>query len=327
MPPKLDRRLSVAPMMDRTDRHDRFFLRRITRRTLLYTEMISTGALLHGDQARHLRFDESEHPVALQLGGSDPDDLARCAEIGSAWGYDEINLNVGCPSDRVQRVRMGACLMAEPTLVAACVRAMRRASGNPITVKTRIGIDDQEDYAFLRRFVETVADAGCATFVIHARKALLSGLSPKQNREIPPLDYPRVYRLKQDYPDLEIVLNGGVQDLAETCAHLEHVDGVMIGRAAYENPYMLAAADEAIFGELCDAPARHDVVAGMLPYIDRETAAGVPLHSVTRHMLGLFKARSGGRAWRRHLGESARQAGAGSDVVRAAAELVAQDGT
>ena len=226
MSPRVDRRLSVAPMMDRTDRHDRFFLRRITRRTLLYTEMVSTGALLHGDAARHLRFDASEHPVALQLGGSDPDDLARCAEMGARWGYDEINLNVGCPSDRVQRIRMGACLMADPQLVADCVAAMRRASGAPVTVKSRIGIDDQDDYAFLVRFVETVANAGCRTFIVHARKAILSGLSPKQNREIPPLDYPRVYRLKRDFPELEIVLNGGVLDLAEAQGHLE------IGRAS-----------------------------------------------------------------------------------------------
>lgn len=313
-------------MMDRTDRHDRFFLRRITRRTLLYTEMVSTGALLHGDQARHLRFDDSEHPVALQLGGSNPDELARCAALGAEWGYDEINLNVGCPSDRVQRVKMGACLMAEPRLVAQCVDAMQRASGKPVTVKTRIGIDDQDDYAFLTNFVESVAAAGCTSFIIHARKALLSGLTPKQNREIPPLDYPRVYRLKQDFAGLEIVINGGVQDLTEARAHLDHVDGVMIGRAAYENPYMLADADALIFGEIDAAPARHAVVESMLPYIDGETASGVPLHSVTRHMLGLFRAQFGGRAWRRHLGEGARRPGAGSEVVRAAADLVAQDG-
>ncbi len=326
MPPALDRRLSVAPMMDRTDRHDRFFLRRISRRTLLYTEMISTGALLHGDVGRHLRFDASEHPVALQLGGSDPGDLARCAELGARWGFDEINLNVGCPSDRVQRVRMGACLMAEPDLVTMCVAAMRRASDVPVTVKTRIGIDDRDDYGFLVRFVETVAAGGCHSFVIHARKALLSGLSPKQNREIPPLDYERVYRLKQDFPDLEIVINGGVADLQEVRDHLAHVDGVMIGRAAYENPYMLAEADRLIFAESKPPLARHEVVAEMGPYIDRASAAGVPLNSVTRHMLGLFRNCTGGRAWRRHLSEMAGRPDAGSDVVRAAAGLVAQDG-
>jgi len=314
-------------MMDRTDRHDRFFLRRITRRTLLYTEMISTGALLHGDVERHLRFDASEHPVALQLGGSNPDELARCAELGARWGYDEINLNVGCPSDRVQRVRMGACLMAEPRLVADCVGAMRRASDVPVTVKTRIGIDDRDDYEFLVAFVEAVADAGCRTFVIHARKALLSGLSPKQNREVPPLNYARVHRLKRDFPDLEIVLNGGVATLDEARDHLAHVDGVMIGRAAYENPYMLADADRLIFASSEPPLARHAVVEEMVPYIECESAAGVPVHSVTRHMLGLFRNRAGGRAWRRHLGEMARQPGAGSDVVRAAADLVVQDGT
>lgn len=312
--------------MDRTDRHDRFFLRRITRRTLLYTEMVSTGALLHGDAARHLRFDASEHPVALQLGGSNPDELARCAEMGARWGYDEINLNVGCPSDRVQRVRMGACLMGEPDLVADGVRAMRGASGVPVTVKTRIGIDDRDDYDFLVRFVEIVAGAGCESFVIHARKALLSGLTPKQNREVPPLNYDRVYRLKRDFPALEIVLNGGVVDMDQARRHLSHVDGVMIGRAAYENPYMLAEADQLIFGDGAPPLARHQVVAGMVPYIDRETANDVPLHSVTRHMLGLFRNRSGGRAWRRQLSESARQPNAGSDVVLAAADLVAPDG-
>ncbi len=326
MTPMLDRRLSVAPMMERTDRHDRFFLRRITRRTLLYTEMISTSALLYGDAERHLRFNSSEHPVALQLGGSNPDELARCVELGARWGYDEINLNVGCPSKRVQQVRIGACLMADPRLVADCVGAMRRASDVPVTVKTRIGIDDRDDYEFLVRLVETVAGAGCRTFVIHARKALLSGLNPAQNREIPPLNYARVHRLKRDFPDLEIVLNGGIANLDEARAHLAHVDGVMIGRAAYENPYMLADADQQIFGENESPLARHEVVEQMMPYIDCETAAGVPAHSVTRHMLGLFRNRAGGRAWRRLLGEMARRPGAGSDVVRAAASLVAPDG-
>ncbi len=318
----LDRRLCVAPMMDRTDRHDRFFMRQVTRRTTLYSEMISTGALLHGDVKRHLQFDPVEHPVALQLGGSCPDALARAAAMAAAYGYDEVNLNAGCPSVRVQNRRIGACLMAEPERVAACVRAMAMASGLPVTVKTRIGIDDRCDYPFLRRFVETVAEAGCRTFIIHARKAILAGLTPKQNREIPPLDYSRVYRLKTDFPALEIIINGGITSLAEARAHLQQVDGVMIGRAAYESPYMLSSADAEIFGDADDvAPLRQDVVEAMLPYAERETAAGVPLHSIARHMLGLFRGRRGGRAWRRHLSQHAPLPGAGAEVLHAAAAL------
>jgi tRNA-dihydrouridine synthase A len=318
----LDHRLCVAPMMDRTDRHDRFFLRRMTRHTVLYSEMVTTGALIHGDAERFLRFDQSEHPVALQLGGSDPADLARCATMAVAWGYDEVNLNVGCPSDRVQRGRIGACLMAEPRLVADCVAAMRAASDTPVTVKTRIGIDDHDDYAFLRGFVETVAGAGCRTFIVHARKAYLSGLSPKDNRDVPPLDYDRVYRLKGDFLDLEIIINGGIATLDEARSHLTHVDGVMIGRAAYEDPFMLAEADRTIFGETGAPAARHAVVEQMVPYVDREVAAGVPLHGIARHMLGLFRGQPGGRAWRRHISEHAPRSVSGSDVLRAAVAKV-----
>ncbi len=321
----LDHRLCVAPMMARTDRHDRFFLRQLTRRTLLYSEMIPTGALLHGDAARHLRFDPAEHPVALQLGGGDPDDLGRAAALAAAWSYDEVNLNVGCPSARVQDRRFGACLMAEPALVGACVRAMAGESGLPVTVKTRIGIDDRDDYDFLRRFAETVAAAGCGTFIVHARKAILTGLSPKQNRQIPPLDHGRVYRLKRDYPALEIVINGGVASLAEAQVHLRHVDGVMIGRAAYEDPYMLADADRAIFADDAAPPGRHEIVAAMTPYVAREGRRGVPMKSIARHMLGLFRGRRGGRAWRRHLSRHAPRAGAGAEVLRAAAALVPRD--
>jgi tRNA-dihydrouridine synthase A len=319
----LDHRFCVAPMMDRTDRHDRFFLRRITRHTVLYSEMVTTGALIHGNAVRFLRFDGSEHPVALQLGGSDTSDLARCAEMAANWGYDEINLNVGCPSDRVQRGRIGACLMAEPDLVADCVAAMRAASDVPVTVKTRIGIDDQDSYGFLARFIETVAGSGCRTFIVHARKAHLSGLSPKDNREIPPLDYDRVYRLKSDFPSLEVIINGGITCLEDARAHLAHVDGVMIGRAAYENPFMLAEADRVMFDDTSEAPGRHAVVETMLPYVDAETAAGVPLHGIARHMLGLFRNQPGGRAWRRHISEEAPRPNAGSEVLRAAASKVA----
>lgn len=325
-PEPLDRRLCVAPMMDRTDRHDRFFLRRLTRRALLYTEMIPTGALLRGDAARHLRFDPCEHPVALQLGGGDPGELARAAELAAEWGYDEANLNAGCPSARVRDRRIGACLMAEPELVAACVRAMAAASGLPVTVKTRIGIDDRDDYGFLLRFVDAAAAAGCRTFIVHARKAVLSGLTPKQNREIPPLDHARVHRLKRDRPELEIVINGGVSALEEARAHLRHVDGVMIGRAAYENPYMLAAADREIFGDAAARPPRRRAAAeAMIPYAMREAARGVPLNGVARHMLGLFRGRRGGRAWRRHLSQHAPRPGADANVLRAALTLVGDE--
>lgn len=314
----IDRKLSVAPMMDWTDRHERAFLRAISKRCLLYTEMVTTGAILHGDRDRFLGFDEIEHPVALQLGGSEPEDLAACAREGAARSYDEINLNLGCPSDRVQRGRFGACLMTEPTLVADCVAAMIETVDIPVTVKTRIGVDDQDSYEALQTFVETIAAVGCRSFTIHARKAWLSGLSPKQNREVPPLRYDVVYALKRDFPDLEIILNGGVLSLDEAEAHLAKVDGVMIGRAAYQTPYILAEADSRIFGATTEPSSREAIVEDFLPYVERQRSLGVPLKSITRHMLGLFNGLPGARAWRRHLSEQAHQPDAGPEVILAA---------
>ncbi len=307
-------------MMDWTDRHCRFFLRLISRRALLYTEMVPTGAIVHGDRARFLGFHPAERPLALQLGGAEPGALAHCAEAAAAAGYDEVNLNVGCPSDRVQNARFGACLMAEPALVGGCVAAMAAASGLPVTVKTRIGIDERDSYAELKAFVETVAAAGCRSFTVHARKAWLQGLSPKQNRELPPLDYDRVYRLKEDLPALEIVINGGVQSLDEAAEHLERVDGVMIGRAAYQNPYVLAEADHRLFGEDRPPPGREAIVRALLPYAAEQCAKGVPVKSIARHILGLFNGLPGARAWRRHLSEAAHRPGAGPQVIEAALE-------
>ncbi len=305
-------------MMDWTDRHDRYFLRLISRRTLLYTEMVTTGALLHGDAARHLDHDPTEHPVALQLGGSDPRGLAAAARMGAAWGYDEINLNVGCPSDRVSSGRFGACLMAEPALVADGVAAMMGALPGdlPVTVKHRIGIDDLDGYDHLCRFVDTVARAGCRVFIVHARKAWLSGLSPRENREIPPLRPEVVRRLKADFPALTIVHNGGVRDLATAVEHLRHVDGVMIGRGAYETPWMLAEADRAIFGEAgATARDRASVARAMAVYAERRMGEGVPLQAITRHILPLYHGVPGARAWRRHLSEHAHRRGAGPEVI------------
>ena len=319
-------RLSVAPMMEWTDRFCRSFHRQFSRDARLYTEMVTTGALLHGDVHRHLRFDPAEHPVALQLGGSDPDALAHCAELGERYGYDEINLNCGCPSDRVQTGCFGAVLMKDAPLVARCVRAMRGATSRPVTVKHRLGVDDLEDYGFLRRFVETVAEAGCTTFIVHARKAWLSGLSPKENREIPPLDYPRGYRLKRDYPQLTVVINGGIRSVDECRRHLREVDGVMIGREAYENPYLLAELQAALF-DGAEAPEleRDDYLAAYLPFVESELRAGTPLGRITRHLLGLFRGQPGGRAFRRVLSEKAYRAGAGIEVLEQAMAEVERD--
>ena len=320
--PTIDRRISIAPMMDRTDRYARYFLRLMSPHVLLYTEMISTGAILFGDRDRHLGFDPAEHPVALQLGGGDPAALAECARIGADYGYDEINLNIGCPSDRVANARFGACLMAEPELVADCVAAMRSACDLPVTVKTRIGIDDSEDYEFLHHFVSTVAEAGCQTFIIHARKAWLQGLSPKQNREVPPLRYDIVHRLKNRYPELDIVINGGFRDLDAIEHQFDFVDGVMIGREPYEKPYFLTAIESSVFdGDA--APERHEVVEQMFPFIERQCSGGVPLHRITRHMLGLYQGERGARRWRRHLSENAHLPGAGIDVIREAGKILA----
>ena len=317
-----NRRFCVAPMMDWTDRHDRYFLRQISRRALLYTEMVTADAVIHGDRERLLGFSEAEHPLALQLGGAEPDKLARAARIGADWGYNEINLNVGCPSDRVQSGRFGACLMAEPGIVAASVAAMRAAASVPVTVKCRLGIDDQDDYGFLRDFVGRIAEAGCRTVVVHARKAILAGLSPKQNREVPPLDYDRVYRLKRELPALEIVINGGITDLDAAVAHLSQVDGVMLGRAAYQDPYILAEVDGRLFEDPRPLPTRHEVVEMMLPYIDAERRRGTRLNAISRHLMGLFQGCPGARAWRRYLSENACRPDAGSEVVRAAMALV-----
>lgn len=319
-------RLSVAPMMDWTDRHERYFLRLIADKVQLYTEMVTTGAILFGDKNRFLAFDPAEHPVALQLGGSNPTTLAAAAKEGENFGYDEINLNVGCPSDRVQNGRFGACLMAEPLLVRDAVRAMSGAIDLPVTVKTRIGIDDQDSYAFLRDFVGEVAAAGCRTFIIHARKALLSGLSPKENREIPPLDYDRVYRLKKDFPGLTIILNGGLKKPDQLLEALAHVDGVMVGREAYQNPYILARMQRAVFGDTTPVPSRHEFIRCFLGYAERELSRGVPLHAMTRHLLGLFNGQKGARAWRRHLSTEAHHRTAGIKVIEAALNLVPEQG-
>jgi tRNA-dihydrouridine synthase A len=318
-----DRRLSVAPMMDCTDRHCRYFLRLLSRRALLYTEMIPVGAIVHGDRDRFLGFDAREQPVALQIGGADPGALALCAREAAARGYVEVNLNVGCPSDRVQAGRFGACLMAEPDLVADCVAAMREAAPIEVTVKSRIGIDDRDSYDALAAFVERVAGAGCRSFIVHARKAWLKGLSPKQNREIPPLRYDVVHRLKRDFPALEIVINGGIMTLDAAAAQLAAVDGVMIGRAAYQDPYMLAAADRVLFGDAHPAPTREAVVAAMIPYAAAQRARGVPLSAITRHLLGLFNGVPGARAWRRTLSAQAHRAGAGAEVIERALAAVA----
>lgn len=311
-------RFCVAPMMDWTDRHDRYFLRLISRRVRLYTEMLTTGAILHGDRDKLLGYDLSEHPVAIQLGGSDPKELATAAMIAAAWGYDEINLNVGCPSNRVQSGRFGACLMAEPLLVAECVAAMKAAVKIPVTVKTRIGIDDRDAYEHLQRFIDANAGAGCDVFIIHARKAWLQGLSPRENREIPPLHYDVVYRLKADFPELTIVINGGITDLQQVEGHLAQVDGVMLGRAAYHNPYLLAEVDRRFFGATRPPLSRHQVIEALLPYVAQQLAQGVHLSAITRHVLGLFQGLPGARAWRRHLSEHAHRRGAGVAVLEAA---------
>jgi len=302
-------------MMDWTDRHCRVFHRLLTRKALLYTEMLTAPAVIHGDRQRLLACDAMEHPVALQLGGSDPNALAEAGEIGVGFGYDEINLNVGCPSDRVQEGRFGACLMAEPELVAACVSAMKERVAVPVTVKCRIGIDEQDSEAELQRFVETVAGAGCRIFIVHARKAWLEGLSPKQNREVPPLDYARIYRLKVSRPDLTIILNGGIADLDEAEQHLAHVDGVMLGRAAYQTPYLLADVDRRFFGSEEPVVSRAEVLEALMSHIAGHLDRGGRLNNVVRHVLGLYHGQPRARAFRRHLSENAVKAGAGLDVL------------
>ena len=310
-------------MMEWTDRHCRMFHRALTARALLYTEMVTAAAVVHGKRERLIGRDAAEGPVALQLGGSDPGLLAAAAAIGEGFGYDEINLNVGCPSDRVQDGRFGACLMADPDLVAGLVVAMRERVGMPVTVKCRIGVDDQDSEADLERFVSRVAAAGCRTFIVHARKAWLKGLSPKQNRELPPLDYGRVYRLKAAHPELEIVINGGIGTLAEAEAHLRHVDGVMMGRAAYQTPYLLADVDRRLFNSRTAAPTRREAAASYLGHVERQLAAGVRLNLLLKPILGLYHGEPRGRAFRRHVSEQAHMPGAGADVLREALEIVA----
>ncbi len=315
-------KFSVAPMMDWTDRHCRFFHRQMTRHARLYSEMVTAEAIIRGKRDQLLEFSPEEHPVALQLGGSDPARLAQAARIGVGYGYDEVNLNVGCPSDRVQDGRFGACLMAEPELVATCVAAMRAAVSVPVTVKCRIGIDDQDSEVGLERFVSTVASAGCSTFIVHARKAWLQGLSPKENREIPPLDYGRVHRLKAAHPELTIVINGGIGSLAEAEAQLPHVDGVMLGRAAYHTPYLLAEVDRRFYGDMTPVPARAEIIERLLPYVETHVAAGGKLNNVTRHILGLYHGKPRGRLFRRVLSETVSRSGAGRDVLAAARTIV-----
>ncbi|MEZ9445675.1 tRNA dihydrouridine(20/20a) synthase DusA [Vibrio sp. 10N.286.49.C3] len=311
-------RLSVAPMLDWTDRHCRYFHRLLSQQTLLYTEMVTTGAILHG-KGDFLEYNEQEHPLALQLGGSNPVDLAACAKLAGERGYDEVNLNVGCPSDRVQNGRFGACLMAEPELVADCVSAMKEVTDIPITVKTRIGIDDQDSYEFLTKFVSTVSEkGGCEQFTIHARKAWLSGLSPKENREIPPLDYDRAYQIKKDFSDLVIAVNGGITTLEQTKEHLQHLDGVMIGREAYHSPFILAEVDQQLFGLDTPIKKRSQVVEEMYPYIERQLSNGASLGHISRHMLGLFQSMPGARQWRRYISENAHKKGAGIEVIQTA---------
>jgi len=301
-------------MMDWTDRHCRFFLRLLSPGAMLYTEMVTAAAIVHGDADRFLRYNAEEHPIALQLGGSEPEWMAQATAMAAKFGYDEININVGCPSDRVQSGQFGACLMARPDIVADCFQAMQSETDIPITVKSRIGIDDRDDEEFLRTFVTTLVDAGCKKFIVHARIAILEGLSPKENRTVPPLDYERVYRLKRDFPELEIVINGGLTQIGHVDAALQQVDGAMIGRQAYHQPYFLAEL-ERHFDAAKGVPSREDVVEQMLPYIDRQLANGVPLNSISRHMLGLFAGQPGARAWRRYISEHAHREGAGSEIL------------
>ena len=319
----LSRRFCIAPMMDCTDRHDRYFLRLFSPNILLYTEMVTAQAIVHGDRDYLLGFDAAEHPVALQLGGSEPQRLAEATRIGADFGYDEINLNVGCPSDRVQSGAFGACLMAEPGLVAECVRAMKAVTHLPVTVKHRIGIDDRDSWEELVGFVQQQVEAGVDALIIHARKAWLKGLSPKQNRDIPPLHYDWVYRLKQLFPQTQIIINGGIKTLDECLQHLQHVDGVMLGREPYANPYLLAEVDQRLFDDTAKPiPSRHQLLEQFYPYVEKQMAQGMPLSKVVRHIIGLFHGQPNGRLWRRYLSENAFRRDAGLDVIREAARRV-----
>ena len=313
----INRLLSVAPMMDWTDRHCRYFHRLLTPSALLYTEMVTTGAIIHGDADRFLAYNPEERPLALQLGGSEPQDLATCARIAQQRGYDEINLNVGCPSDRVQRGRFGACLMLEPDLVRDCMAAMLDTVDIPVTIKTRLGVDDCYSYQYMSDFVGRVAESGCSVFIMHARKAILAGLSPKQNRDVPPLHYDWVYRLKQESPDLEIVINGGIDSVEAVKQHLEHVDGVMLGRAAYHSPWVLAECQQQLFEDQTDA-GREDVIESMSVYLERQVREGVAVKHISRHLLGLFQGLPGAKAWRRYLSENAYRDDNNTEILKQA---------
>ena len=321
--PNSTNKFSIAPMMEWSDRHCRYFWRLLTKHTLLYTEMVTTGALIHGDKDRFLNYNPEEHPLALQVGGSDPAHLAESARMAEQWGYDEINLNCGCPSDRVQSGKIGAILMAEPELVAECISAMINACSIPVTIKHRIGIDDMEDYEDMCRFVEAVAEAGCKTFIIHARKAWLKGLSPKENREIPPLKYELVYRLKEEYPHLNIVINGGIKTIEHTNALLKHVDGVMIGREAYNNPYFLAEVDKLIYADYKSSiSSRMEAAEAYADYCERQLKAGMRLHHMTRHILGLFQGQPRARLFRKYLTENACKPDAKIDVLHESLKIL-----
>lgn len=309
-------------MLDWTDRHDRYFLRLISKHAFLYTEMVTTGALIHGDYDRYLRFNNEEHPVALQLGGSDVADMTTCAKMAEDSGYDEVNINVGCPSDRVQRGAFGACLMAQPELIAECVDAMQQAVSIPITVKNRIGIDEQDEEVSLRNFVNVVADAGCKTFIIHARKAWLKGLSPKQNRDVPPLNYPLVYAIKHEHPDLEVIINGGITTIEACQEHLKFVDGAMVGREAYHNPYHLIDVDAALYNDPHPIATRQQILQQFIEYTEAHLSEGVPLKHMSRHILGLFQGQAGAKAFRRHISEQAHKPGAGIEVLIEAASHI-----
>lgn len=305
-------------MLDCTDRHERFLLRLISKNAVLYTEMITTGALLFGDTAKFLDFNEAEHPVALQLGGSEPDAMTRCAELAQQWGYDEVNINVGCPSDRVQSGSFGACLMQSPELVAQNIKQMQAAVDIPVTIKSRIGVDDQEPRDALWKLVESGAEAGCTVFLVHARMAWLKGLSPKDNRTIPPLDYELVYRLKQDFPELDIIINGGINTLEECQSHLQHLDGVMMGREAYSNPYLLSRVDNTLYGEQAEVISREQILADYIDYANTQLAAGVRLNQLSRHVVGLYHGEPRSRLWRRYISENAHLPGANTDILTAA---------
>ncbi|MDH5393116.1 MAG: tRNA dihydrouridine(20/20a) synthase DusA [Gammaproteobacteria bacterium] len=318
----LNRVFSVAPMLDWTDRHERYFLRLISHHALLYTEMVTTGAIIFGDRDRYLHYNNEEHPVALQLGGSDPGQLAECTRIAADYGYDEVNLNLGCPSNRVQNGSFGACMMAEPDRVAECLVAMQQAAKIPVSAKTRIGIDDKDSFDELVHFIGTLHEAGCNDFIVHARKAILKGLSPKENRSIPPLKYDVVYQIKQLFPQCHISINGGVKTLQQVTEHLKQVDGVMMGREAYHNPYLLADIDRVLFDDHHQVLSRHQLVESMFPYIENEMQKGVRLHSIVRHMLGIFQGVKGTKAWKRYLSESVQRTDAGIEILKTALTLV-----